>query len=135
MTAPFAFLGTGFAYPPAFDPTTGGVALVAGADSVRACLQRLFETSVGEQFFVPQFGCNLTRYLFEGDTDVLRALIDTEVRRAIKRWEPRIDRVLDLQVLSGAVTGAPNTVSIQLTVALIHQATPLSLVFPFQLRG
>lgn len=125
------FLGTGFAYPPTFDPATGGLKMAAGVDSVRASLARLFETDVEEEFFVPQYGCDLNRLVFQGDTDALRAMVDTEVRQAIRNWEPRIARIIDLQVLSGELTNQPNVLSISIAVQLIGEPTAHSLVFPF----
>ena len=45
----------------------------------------------------PNFGTNLRRYLFDPITQALISSIDTEIRKAIKTYEPRIN-VIDVRV-------------------------------------
>lgn len=135
MTQVLDFLGTGFAYPARWDSTRGGVATASQVDSVRASLTRLFETGVGEQFFLPEYGCDLNRLVFERDTEALRAMIDAVVRQAIARWEPRVSAVLDLQVVSGEASGQPNVVAISMLLRLIGEQVPANFVFPFYVRA
>jgi hypothetical protein len=122
--------GAGFAYPFAFDPNHGGVASATAVDSVRASLYRLFDTAPGEEFMLPEYGCGLKYLLFEQDTDVLRALVETEIRRAIARWEPRIAQVLSVEVTRDDEVD-PNTLHVTTFFRLIQSQTVDNFVYPF----
>ena len=45
----------------------------------------------------PDFGCGIHDLVFEPNTAALRGVVQTNVREALTRWEPRID-VLDVRV-------------------------------------
>lgn len=121
--------GRGFQYPAAWDPTTGGVAEAEGIESVRASLRRLFDASPGEDRFNPGYGCGLAALLFEPDTVTLRALIDTVVRDAVAKWEPRVATISTLAVINDDTN--PNILHVQMAVRLIQSTTVHNLVFPF----
>lgn len=120
--------GSGFAYPFQFDAATGGVARVSDVDSVRASLTRLFETVPGEQFMLPEYGCQLRTLTFEQDMEVFRALAETAIRDAVRRWEPRIAEVLSVEVDTGA---DEHTILIRTYFRLIQSPTVHNHVYPF----
>ena len=59
-----SFLGTGWAFPPTFDPVSGTVELVSGEKDINESLNILLSTSIGERVMQPKYGCNMQDYLF-----------------------------------------------------------------------
>lgn len=85
-----SFLGTGWAFPPAFDLVTGSVQLVSGNDDIRQSLNILLSTSLGERVMQPDYGCNLNMYMFDALDNSLIGIIKHTVENAILYYEPRI---------------------------------------------
>lgn len=111
-----ARLGTGFAYPLQLQASTGGIQTAVGVDSVRASLSRLFETAPGEQLFVPEYGSQLKYLVFEGDTDVLRAMCEIAVVDAIQQWEPRVASIQSMVITTDATRNGVLTLSLVLVL-------------------
>lgn len=85
-----SFLGTGWAFPPAFDYDTGSVEMVSGLDDINESLNILLSTSLGERVMQPDYGCNLNDYMFESLNNSLIGLIKHHVENSILFYEPRI---------------------------------------------
>ena len=85
-----AFLGTGWAFPPAFDMKSGTVKLVSNEDDINESLNILLSTSLGERVMQPEYGCNLVDYLFEPLSSSMIGFIKDRVEKAILIYEPRI---------------------------------------------
>ena len=85
-----SFLGTGWAFPPAFDNESGTVNMVSNEQDIRESLNILLSTSLGERVMQPKYGCNLTDYLFEPLSSSVIGLIKDRVESAILFYEPRI---------------------------------------------
>ena len=66
-------------------------------EAIFGSIKQLILTQKGERVMYPNFGTNLRRYLFEPITQALISSIDTEIRMAIKTYEPRIN-VIDVRV-------------------------------------
>ena len=60
-----SFLGTGWSFPPAFDRATTQVEMISGEADVLQSLQIILSTRPGERFMQPDFGCDLSEFLFE----------------------------------------------------------------------
>lgn len=71
----------------------GALEPVTGRDAVRQALLLLLLTRPGERVMRPSYGCELHRILFWPNDDTTAGLAVHYVRRAIERWEPRVDRV------------------------------------------
>jgi phage baseplate assembly protein W len=125
--------GAGFQYPFAFQSATGGVTMASDVESVRASLRRLLDTAPGEDRFQPDYGCALKHHLFENDTDVLRALIETTIREAVIRWEPRIEEVIEL--LLDADVDNPHVLRVTVVFRLIQSQNEDNLVYPLIAGG
>jgi len=54
-----SFLGTGWSFPPEFDPVSGSVVLVSNEKDIGESLDILLSTSLGERVMQPRYGCNL----------------------------------------------------------------------------
>jgi phage baseplate assembly protein W len=84
------FLGTGWAFPPAFDIETGNTQMVSNLEDIRQSLNILLSTTLGERVMQPQYGCNLSDYLFESLDSTTIGFIKDRVENAILFYEPRI---------------------------------------------
>ncbi len=84
------FLGTGWSFPPTFDPVSGTVAMVSDLDDIRESLNILLSTSLGERVLQPDYGCNLNEYMFDSLNNSLIGIIKHHVENAILFFEPRI---------------------------------------------
>ena len=86
-----SFLGTGWAFPPAFNRFTGSVEMVSAEQDINQSLNILLSTSLGERVMQPQYGCNLNDYLFEPLNASVIGFIKDLVTNAIMFYEPRIN--------------------------------------------
>lgn len=85
-----SFLGTGWSFPPSFDPETGTVELVSDQADIHQSLNILLSTSLGERVMQPKYGCNLNDHLFESLNSSVIGYIKDLVEHAILFYEPRI---------------------------------------------
>jgi uncharacterized protein len=70
---------------------TGSVDMVEGNDAVRQAILLLVATVPGERVMRPEYGCSLNRLVFSPNDDTTAGLAMHYVRRAVERWEPRVD--------------------------------------------
>ena len=85
-----SFLGTGWAFPPAFDTRTRAASLVSADADIRQSLRILFSTTPGERVMQPTYGSDLKFMVFEEMTDSTVTDIKDIVERAVRFFEPRI---------------------------------------------
>ena len=85
-----SFLGTGWAFPPAFDNQAGSVELVSDIEDINQSLNILLSTSLGERVMQPNYGCNLNAYMFDALNNSLIGIIKHHVENSILYYEPRI---------------------------------------------
>jgi uncharacterized protein len=76
----------------------GNISMVEGNDAVRQAMFVLISTVPGERVMRPEYGCDLHRLVFSPNDDTTAGLAIFYVRRALERWEPRVEIVrLDAQ--------------------------------------
>lgn len=85
------FLGTGWSFPPDFDPDAQTVSMTSKNEDIRKSLQILLTTTAGERVMQPKYGCNMEELLFESLDTTTKTLIQDRIRTAILYFEPRID--------------------------------------------
>ena len=73
----------------------GRLEWVWGEQTVRQALLLLLSTRPGERVMRPEYGCDLYRLVFEPNDETTAGVAIYHVRRAIERWEPRVE-ILDL---------------------------------------
>ena len=88
-------VGSGLAVSP-----RGGAAMVDGEASIRQAILLLLSTRPGERVMRPEYGCGIHRLTFMPADGTTSGLAIHYVRRALERWEPRID-VLAVDALVG----------------------------------
>ena len=90
------FIGRGWAFPLRTD-ATGGIAMVSREREIEEAIRLILGTSPGERPMRPEFGCRIHDFVFASADASTAGLVADEVRRALGRWEPRID-VVDVAV-------------------------------------
>ncbi|MGL4596305.1 MAG: GPW/gp25 family protein [Bacteroidia bacterium] len=88
--ANYDFLGTGWSFPPSFNPVSGDVVMTSSVEDIRASLEILLSTTIGERLMQPGYGCKLNELIFEPLTINLVTYLNSTIRDAITRHEPRI---------------------------------------------
>jgi uncharacterized protein len=121
------FIGAGWAYPVATD-ATGGIALVTREREIEQAIRLILETSPGERPMRPEFGCRVSDHVFGPANASTAGMLTYEVRRALDRWEPRID-VEDVTVSFDAVDLGTLYIDVRYTIRATNDVR--NLVFPF----
>lgn len=85
-----SFLGTGWAFPPAFEGAGHGARMADGADDVRQSLHILLTTTPGERVMQPAYGCSLKRLVFEHIDQGTLTEIRAAVEQAVLFFEVRV---------------------------------------------
>jgi uncharacterized protein len=125
-----AFLGVGWAFPPALE-SNGSVAAAVYEDDIRQAIEIIIFTNRGERVMRPEFGAGLNEFIFENVSTTTLALIETRVRETLIAWEARID-IEQVSVTSDR--GERNKLSIDLTYTVRATNSRHNLVFPFYLE-
>jgi phage baseplate assembly protein W len=81
--------GRGISFPPRVGPD-GRVAASDGPQNIREAIQVVLLTEPGERLQLPEFGGRLRSLLFEPNTVATRRIVQEEIDRALRLWEPRI---------------------------------------------
>ena len=69
----------------------GSLAAVSGGSAIRQAIFLLLSTRMGERVMRPTYGSDLHLLLFSPNDDTTAGLAIYYVRRALERWEPRIE--------------------------------------------
>ena len=120
------FVGAGLAFPMRTDPS-GAMALVRGEHELAESMRLILGTAPGDRPMRPEFGCAIHDFVHDVADPSISGRIAFEVRRALTRWEPRIE------VLGVDVATDPERATAYITVhwTLTTDNDPRNLVFPF----
>jgi phage baseplate assembly protein W len=121
------FLGIGWRFPIRPNPA-GSLVYVGGDANVEQSLAILLQTALGERVMRPDFGTEAPRLVFAPGSRQFLSLLETTVRDAIVKWEPRVD-VERVDAEADPVEPARVTVSIAYTVR--QSNTRNNLVFRY----
>ena len=127
-----AFLGRGWAYPEQIDRATGRIALALYDEDVKQAIRIILGTSKGERVMRPDFGCGIHDLVFESISTLTAGLIETTVKEALARYEPRIEKVVVTVVTDEAPMGKL-LICIDYTLRTANR--PDNVVWPFYLQG
>jgi phage baseplate assembly protein W len=122
-----SIIGSGLAFPLGVD-RRGSVALAHGENDIEQALGVILSTAPGERPMRPEFGCEVHDLIFDTIDAAMVGKMDTAIRNALDRWEPRI-----------VVTGIDydltdkNEGQLAVTISYIVRATnhQRNLVYPF----
>jgi phage baseplate assembly protein W len=124
---PHEFVGRGFAFPMRVDPG-GSMAMVEDSREVEEAMTLILRTAPGERPMRPDFGCAIHEHVFSPADAATAGRLSWEVRRALERWEPRV------QIVDVLVTPEPtrrDALIIDIQYQLSGTNDPRNLVFPF----
>jgi len=121
------FIGRGWAFPLRTD-ATGGIAMVSREREIEEAIRLILGTSPGERPMRPEFGCRIHDFVFASADGSTAGLVAAEVRRALGRWEPRID-VVDVAVSFDSSDAGVLYLDIRYEIRATNDRR--NLVFPF----
>jgi uncharacterized protein len=121
------FIGRGWAFPLRTD-ATGGIALVSREREIEEAIRLILGTTPGERPMRPEFGCRIHDFIFGLADGTTANEITVEVKRALVRWEPRID-VEDVVVSFDALDQTLLYIDVRYSVRRTNDRR--NLVFPF----
>lgn len=110
----------------------GGIAMAQNEDAVRQAILLLLSTAPGERVMRPEYGCQLHRLVFAPNDDTTAGLAIHYVKRALQRWEPRIE-ILALD--AGRDEHLPELLTISLMYRVQATLWTDSLAFSLDLTG
>lgn len=111
---------------------TGAIDMVEEHAAVRQAVLLLLSTRPGERVMRPDYGCDLHRLVFSPNDDTTAGLAIHYVRRALERWEPRI-QILYLD--AGRHPEDPERLNIVLEYRVRSTQRRERLVYSLQLTG
>jgi len=131
VSAEPAFLGRGWAFPPAF--TAGGAELVmaSGSEDIVQSLQILLGTELGERLMQEDYGSSMQSVLFEEMDQGLINRLNSLVSNAILYHEPRI-KLDHLGVSEDEKKPGMLFISIEYTIRSTNSR--YNMVYPFYLN-
>jgi phage baseplate assembly protein W len=124
------FLGEGWQFPVSLDEQ-GQIAMAAYEESVRQAIWLILSTAPGERVMRPDFGCGIQNLVFAPNSPGTAGQVIGEVRRALVRWEPRIDL---LEVDAVPDQAQPNRLLIVIKYQVRTTNNEFNLVYPFYLE-
>ena len=120
-------LGSGLAFPLQVDPR-GALSLAAGEDDIAQAIELILGTAPGEREMRPEFGCAVHDLVFDTIDAAMIGKLETAIRSALDRWEPRID-VDDLAFDLSSVAEGQLLITISYRVRSTNNER--NLVYPF----
>jgi uncharacterized protein len=112
----------------------GGIEMIDGGSSVRQAILMLLATRPGERVMRPHYGCHLHGLVFSPNDDTTAGLAIHYVRRAIERWEPRVE-VIDLDATRSKDDSVPGLLEISLEYRVRATQRTERLAYAFDLTG
>jgi phage baseplate assembly protein W len=122
-----SILGTGLAFPLGVD-RGGALALASDEEDIRQAIRIILGTPPGERPMRPEFGCGVHDYVFDVVDAATLGRMEEEIRRALERWEPRIDVV---DVGFDIEEGARGKLAITISYRVRATNDVRNLVYPF----
>lgn len=124
------FLGKGWRFP--IKPNgRGGLDWSSGERSISESIWTILSTPRRSRIMSPGFGCGMHDYLFSPNNATTRAMIATDVRNALVKWEPRID-VLKVNATTRADN--PNMLMVEVDYRIRTNNANSNIVYPFYLN-
>ncbi|WP_299211881.1 GPW/gp25 family protein [uncultured Dokdonia sp.] len=128
MDSKNSFLGTGWAFPPAFIKAQKQTKMISNEEDIKSSLHILLTTRLGERVMFPEYGCNLEELLFESLNRTLITYTVDLIKTAILYHEPRID-VLQIDISETDPLEGKLVIAIDYIVRATNSRT--NVVFPF----
>ena len=129
MSATDSIIGIGWKFPIRVN-AKGGISLSRGPDRIQDAIWIILSTSLGERVMRETFGAGVYDYVFQSNSDALRAQLAATVSAALARWEPRITQV-NVSLQDGS---EPSQVLIVIDYQISSTNELFNLVYPLYLQ-
>ena len=126
-----SFLGTGWSFPPTFSQYTGQAEMISAEADILQSIEIILSTQLGERVMQPDFGCDLSQFLFEEMSQGTITSIRGVVSDALLYHETRI-KVNQIDVDTSQSEAALLLISIDYTIRQTN--TRSNVVYPFYLN-
>jgi phage baseplate assembly protein W len=120
-------LGSGLAFPLQVD-ARGAVALAHGEEDIAQAIRLILSTAPGERPTRPEFGCDVHALVFDTVDAAMVGKVDSAIRAALGRWEPRIE-VTEIDFDLSRV--ADGRLDITIGYRVRETSSERNLVYPF----
>lgn len=123
-------VGRGWVFPPRLDDHNH-MALTDYDSEIKQSIFVILNTAPGERVMRPDFGCRIHEAIFAPANHATAAMVETYVKEALGRWEPRINLRRVLVTPSPEHSGA---LLIEIEYQIKDRPDVRSLVYPFYLN-
>jgi phage baseplate assembly protein W len=110
----------------------GEIDTLEGTQAIKQAIRLLLSTTPGERVMRPDYGCSLFRLVFAPNDDTTAGLAIHYVRRAVERWEPRVEL---LRVDARRSEGREHVLEIELEYRIRATQDVDRLAFAYNLTG
>ena len=93
---PKNFLGIGWKFPVQLDDNQS-IKMSRYEEDIKEAILIILGTAKGERMMLPEFGCGIHDFVFESMNTSMINRVNSSVREALTKWEPRIE-VTDVRV-------------------------------------
>jgi len=122
-------IGKGWKFPIRVN-AKGSISYSEGPDRIQDAIWIILATAVGERVMREDFGAGINDYVFQPNSDVVRAQIAAAVSAALTKWEPRI-KLVSVSARQGA---QPSEVQIVIDYQISSTNELFNLVYPLYLQ-
>ena len=110
----------GWAFPVGVNPHTGKTEMTEPKEDIRQSIRILLSTTRGERLLHPDYGCNLTQFMFEPLNYELVQRIKQEVYTSITKWERRIQN-LEINLFQDTAEESRIVIGISYTISQLQE--------------
>jgi uncharacterized protein len=121
------FVGVGWAFPIQLT-AAGGIAMVSRERELEEAMRIILLTYPGERPMRPEFGSRVRDFVFASIDEEMTTRLAYEVKRALQRWEPRVDVQ---KVTATPDPDRPDLVYVNVDYAVKGTNDRRNLVFPY----
>lgn len=122
-----SIFGKSLSFPPRVG-ADGRFVWSSGEDNVRESIAVILRTEPGERVGLPDFGAGLARFLFEPNNVATHARMQDAIRRALDRWERRIQvEAIDVAAHPADAETAVATITYRLVATAALERISLSI--------
>jgi phage baseplate assembly protein W len=101
-------------------PNSKDIVPLTDIDAIKQSVKNLVLTNFGEKLFRPEFGGNVTSYLFEPVNFTTAISIQEEIKLVLQNFEPRVNNIVV------QVTNDIDTNGYRVTIGFSIQNTPFN---------
>tara|TARA_B100000609_G_scaffold64896_1_gene51175 strand:- start:1385 stop:1801 length:417 start_codon:yes stop_codon:yes gene_type:complete len=74
-------------------PVTDDIGALGNEDAIKRSVENLVRTKLGERFFAPRLGSDITNALFETPNEAIAYSLEDDIYLLLENFEPRIAQV------------------------------------------